>query len=94
MNIMSNLMKQWITEDGEFDVDFIKEIRLQNINVDDLKNLYGGTIQKSFWSLTGWFHIALIFSLLLLLWHLMYYNRDVCNQNVLAPDLQLINKGH
>ncbi len=47
MNIMSNLMKQWITEDGEFDVDFIKEISAK-YNVDDLKKSYGALFKNHF----------------------------------------------
>ncbi|EPJ6734937.1 hypothetical protein [Escherichia coli] len=40
-------MKQWITEDGEFDVDFIKEISAK-YNVDDLKKSYGALFKNHF----------------------------------------------
>lgn len=47
MNILSNLIKQWIANEGEFDVGFIKEINAKH-SKEDLKKAYSSIFKNHF----------------------------------------------
>lgn len=47
MNILSNLIKQWIINEGEFNIDFINEIRAKH-NESELKEAYSTIFKNHF----------------------------------------------